>query len=300
MLTWITFPCYVVLFSLLIYFIGYKLRAGETEWNELHLVDVLANGSGAELARVHLRASIYSPVNATYRVERPGTYTVFRGEFQSAWAGGGQDGERADVLQYRAIISLAQISVPVWTSQLYVSDWWQSQPDQQPLSFKITADSSDWSVVVTNLRDHPLTNARLAVRDRIIELSADLPAKQSKTFKLPRNQGEMLPEILFKTAPAVFKVLRNPASRHSAAAAAGAFLICPTAASLSPSFPIFRRNGLFHRRAWTFRRFWTKAKTRVLLAWEDGYSPIKPLNQFSARRGHKDTLWRVSVPINAP
>ncbi len=35
MLTWITFPCYVVLFSLLIYFIGYKLRAGESEWPDL-------------------------------------------------------------------------------------------------------------------------------------------------------------------------------------------------------------------------------------------------------------------------
>ena len=59
MLTWITFPCYVVLFSLLIYFIGYKLRAGETEWNELHVVDVLAHGGGAEL-RGRTCASIYS------------------------------------------------------------------------------------------------------------------------------------------------------------------------------------------------------------------------------------------------
>ena len=40
MLTWLTFPVYVVFFSLLIYFIGYKLRAGELEWNELHVVDV--------------------------------------------------------------------------------------------------------------------------------------------------------------------------------------------------------------------------------------------------------------------
>ena len=38
MLTWITFPCYVIFFSLLIYFIGYRLRAGESEWNELHVI----------------------------------------------------------------------------------------------------------------------------------------------------------------------------------------------------------------------------------------------------------------------
>src|SRR5581483_3377230 len=50
MLTWLTFPCYVVLFSLLIYFIGYKLRAGETEWNELHFVDVfMGKGEEAQL-----------------------------------------------------------------------------------------------------------------------------------------------------------------------------------------------------------------------------------------------------------
>jgi hypothetical protein len=35
MLTWITFPCYVMFFSGLIYFIGYKLRSGDSEYNEL-------------------------------------------------------------------------------------------------------------------------------------------------------------------------------------------------------------------------------------------------------------------------
>ena len=77
------------MFSLLIYFIGYKLRAGETEWNELHLVDVLQNGESAEL-RGRSYASIYSPVNATYRVEAQERFSTFRGEFQSSWNGGGQ------------------------------------------------------------------------------------------------------------------------------------------------------------------------------------------------------------------
>src|SRR4029077_1668903 len=62
MLTWITFPCYVVLFSLLIYFIGYQLRRGESEWNELNLVDVLQDGERAEL-RGRTYASVYSPAN---------------------------------------------------------------------------------------------------------------------------------------------------------------------------------------------------------------------------------------------
>jgi hypothetical protein len=68
MLTWITFPSYVVLFSLLIYFIGYKLRAGETEWNQLNIVDVLPRGDKVDL-RGRTYISIYSSGNARYKVQ---------------------------------------------------------------------------------------------------------------------------------------------------------------------------------------------------------------------------------------
>jgi len=46
-LTWVTFPLYVLLFSGLIYFIGFALRSGKTEWNELHVVDVFPSGERA-------------------------------------------------------------------------------------------------------------------------------------------------------------------------------------------------------------------------------------------------------------
>src|SRR5262249_41633571 len=35
----------------------------------------------------------------------------------------------------------------------------------------------------------------------------------------------------------------------------------------------------------------------VVLAWADDYSPVKPMYQFSPRRSHKDTLWRVAVEV---
>ena len=35
----------------------------------------------------------------------------------------------------------------------------------------------------------------------------------------------------------------------------------------------------------------------VLLAWAPGYSFTKPLNQFAARRGTRDTLVRVAVEV---
>ena len=97
MLTWITFPCYVVLFSLLIYFIGYKLRAGESEWNELHVVDVLLKGEQAEL-RGQTYASVYSPSNQRYTLESRQEFATLRSEFAGTWSGA-QPGEKATFLQ---------------------------------------------------------------------------------------------------------------------------------------------------------------------------------------------------------
>jgi len=54
------------LFSRADLFHGYKLRAGETEWNEMQVVDIIPAGERA-IARGHTFASVYSPVNASYR-----------------------------------------------------------------------------------------------------------------------------------------------------------------------------------------------------------------------------------------
>ena len=99
MLTWLTFPAYVALFSLLIYFIAAKLRAGETEWNELHLVDILLRGERAEL-RGRTYGSLYSPVNARYQLTSTNqqSYATLRGEFQGLWSGG-QESSKARVEQ---------------------------------------------------------------------------------------------------------------------------------------------------------------------------------------------------------
>jgi hypothetical protein len=35
----------------------------------------------------------------------------------------------------------------------------------------------------------------------------------------------------------------------------------------------------------------------VLLAWEPDYSPTPSIYQFTPRRNHRDTLWRVPVTV---
>jgi len=113
MLTWITFPSYVVLFSLLIYFIGYQLRSGEMEWNELHVVDVSPHGERADL-RGRVFCSAYSPANAKYNVASEQNFSTLRGEVGQ---GGAQEVSKAMVEQ-RGNGFVAQLDVPVWTSAL--------------------------------------------------------------------------------------------------------------------------------------------------------------------------------------
>jgi hypothetical protein len=290
MLTWITFPCYVVLFSLLIYFIGYKLRAGETEWNEIHLVDVLARGEAAEL-RGHTYASIYSPVNASYRVENNETYSTFRGEFQSSW-NGGQDSEKASVLQNGDNFK-AEIDVPVWTSQLYSSDWWQT--DEYPLKYSVASQGDNWFVAVNNLRDGPLSSMRIII-DGLVYKLGDLPAAQHKDFTLAKSSGEKLDMFVSQYA-GNFQAAAQSRQSSFGSMHGGHIDDLPDAASALSFISNYSQErfivppGLDMSPA-------ADRNTAILLAWESGHSPIKPLNQFTSKRGTRNTLWRLTLPLD--
>src|SRR6185503_7366359 len=163
MLTWITFPTYVVLFSLLIYFIGYKLRSGEMEWNELHVVDVTPHGDRSDL-RGRVYCSAYSPANARYAVSSDSGYSTLRGEVGQ---GGAQEVSKAAVEQ-RGNGFAAQLTVPVWTSQLFVNDWWKQS--STPLNFRVTQRGDRYDVQIENPLGKKIPQARLIVDGRLYEL----------------------------------------------------------------------------------------------------------------------------------
>ena len=291
MLTWITFPCYVVMFSLMIYFIGYKLRAGETEWNELHLVDVLKKGDAAEL-RGRTYASIYSPINATYKVEGQEQFATFRGEFQGQY-GYSQETERAEIYQNGDSYK-SSIFVPVWTSQLYASDWWQPSP--LPLSVAVVSEGQNWVVTVANNRERALNEARVVIGDRILSLGTLAPG-QGRKYSFPKGEGTLLNDFVrahagsFRgAAESRQRVFGNTMGGH---------IYELTNSCMAISF-ISRMDG---------ERFVTppgldlapllSRGNAVFLAWESDFAPVKPMNQFTSRRGRKDTLWRMSVPVTS-
>ena len=296
MLTWITFPCYVVLFSLLIYFIGYKLRAGESEWNELHLVDVLQKGDRAEL-RGETYASVYSPANQKYTLESRQKFATFRGEFIGRWSGG-QGGEKANVMQEGDAFK-AEVFVPVWTSQLYVSDWWQS--GSMPFDATVTRQGDGWKVTIQNHTDRALTSAHVAVDGYMLTLG-DVPANGDKTFTIARDRATLLRSYVGGYG-GLFNTAVQSRQRTFGGEESGRIDDLPNG-TMACSFLSQMGGG-----SGAIRNFITPPGldltsvadhgSAIVLAWASDYSPAKPLYQFSPRRAHRNTLWRLAVPVQS-
>ncbi len=303
MLTWITFPCYVVLFSLLIYFIGYKLRAGESEWNELHVVDVVPGREGVEL-RGRTFASVYSPVNATYRVESQANFATFRSEFQASFNASQQD-DKSEVMQ-KGDNFTASVAVPVWTSKLYVNDWWLS--GDRPFTATVTRDSGGWQVSVNNPQGRPLQLVQVVVADRIFSLG-EIAVGQTKQQHFGPNEGTNLRSFVQER----FNTFQGAvAGRQQAFGAANSgqlndapntctavsFLRTVTTAEGYEGQPGMPNQGFdFIPTPGLDLTPVVERGQAVVLAWSPDYSPAKPINLFTPRRLHRDTYWRLAVPV---
>ena len=291
MLTWITFPAYVAFFSLLIYFIGYKLRAGETEYNELQIVDVIPHGDRADL-RGRSYGSIYSPANARYPLAGASPFAVFRGEHLGYY---GQDSGRARIEQ-RNNHYLAEVSVPVWTSQLFVSDWWRQAA--APLEFAIIREPNQWSVQINNSLDTKLTHLRLVLRGRVIELG-EIGARTTKAFAIQTN-GTFALASFFGSQAHLFQ--QSVAARQRAFGDNQASQITDVPrAAMAMSFISSSNEPQGHNQFTSTADFdlteLTERGHAVLLAWAAGFALEKPMNQFSPRRSQRDTLLRVAAPV---
>jgi hypothetical protein len=296
MLTWITFPIYVVLFSGLIYFIGYKLRAGETEYNEVHVVDVLPSGPQSIL-RGRTFCSIYSPANTRYRLAGEQPFASIRGEFLSNFGGRGEESSRANILQHGNNFT-AEVFVPVWTSQLFVSDW--LQPAATPLDFRIFPQpgGGGFEVTVENSLDQKVSAARVVINGRIFELGELMP-KQSRTFKLSPNQGSVLRDFVHSNGGTFFDAVQR---RRNTFGENQVELNGPLTA-MAASFLTLLNDPQQGYRNFTATpgldlSALVDSGNAVLLAWMPDASLTKPQDKFSSRRHHRDTLLRVTTPLN--
>lgn len=292
MLTWITFPCYVVFFSGLIYFIGYRLRAGDSEYNELHLVDVLRNGDRAEL-RGRTYASIYSPANARYELEGATKYGTLRGEFMAM--GGGQNIGRADLLLSGDNFK-AEVFVPVWTSQLYVNDWWN--PGPMPVTTSIKAVASGWELTVHNQSPQPITEAQFALGGALYPVGA-VAAGQKKIVPISQDAGQSIRELVRANGQRFQSAVQE--RQYAFGRSGGGRIDDLPNASVVLSFigqlgagqnePRFvMPPGLDLSEVLAYGE-------GLLLAWSPGAVPAPGMRHFQSKRTASNTLWRIPVPL---
>ncbi len=293
MLTWVTFPLYVVFFSLLIYFIGYKLRAGETEWSELHVVDIIptADSAGGAEIRGRTYGSIYSPVNARYAFVNEVPNATFRGEYTGSY--GGQDVAQGRIEQ-RADGVAGTMSVPVWTSQLFISDWWRRAP--APISLEVTAGE----IRIANSLDRPLVAAQVVIGGDIFNLG-QLPAHSSKTFVRTQLPTSRL-DALMHNHGSHFTSVASARQQVFSATEGGRIndwtngvMAASFARQLDPD-PNGYQETFSSPRGFDLSDV-VSAEQAVLVAWAPGYAQIPALNRFPANRAKRDTVFRV---LSAP
>ncbi|MFO1499857.1 MAG: hypothetical protein U1G07_15935 [Verrucomicrobiota bacterium] len=300
MLTWITFPTYVVLFSLLIYFIGYKLRAGETEWNELQVVDILPHGQRTGL-RGRTFASIYSSANANYQLAfapsvpeaADQSYACLRGELQEL-TGVARETSRAN-LEHRGNGFRADIFVPVWTSLLYVNDWFQ--PAEAPLVAALTNTPGGLRLNVENKLTRPLTDARFVVNGSIYELGT-LPAGERKSFPLDAANGLPLQSWVLQHGTEFEGAV---SSRRQALGGEGSGrLENPSLTSMVASFAAHlsqnERRGFIAPPGLDLSPLVERGDA-VLLAWDAKASYTAPVNLFNPPRLQRNALLRLALAV---
>lgn len=294
MLTWITFPCYVLFFSGLIYVIGYKLRAGESEYSELHVVDVLPNGERVEL-RGRTYASIYSPANAKYPLHSEMKFATLRGEYLASR--GGETSEKG-TLTHTGDNFKAEVFVPVWTSQLYLSDWWSS--GTPPLTATLKPITGGWVLTVENLSGKPITTARLAVGESLYNVGEIAPGqKQIVTLSNgSANTQQLYPFVqssLNQYHSAVQQRQYAFGSRNSGMIddAATASVVASLLGKVSEG-----RSGMnFVASPGLDISSAIERGDAVLFAWAPNAAPAPAMIQAKTKRSATSTLWRLPISL---
>ena len=186
MLTWLTFPIYVIFFSFLIYYIGYRLRAGQLEINELHIVDVLPGDQVALRGRSY--ASIYSPSNKDYLMGGSLELGAFRNESSSFSNGAGNQplliGLSPGKLEAKA-------RVPIWTSRLFSSEWVSGS--EVNIQASVTKQNNDtYQLEILNGLRKPIVGAAFVALQRIVyDESINITPGERGLLELKRSDSKV-------------------------------------------------------------------------------------------------------------
>lgn len=299
MWTWVTFPAYVALFSGLIYYIGFKLRAGDSEWNELHVVDVIPFGQES-MARGRTYGTLYSPVTAQYELRSQRNLGSLRMEATGLWRGS-QGGNRQSEMLKMSDGFAAGVSVAVWTSRLFISDWYDTLQNNVLEAQVSSSNGEPAMLTVRNMVPYAFDRLRLMIGDKVYDLDG-LPQgpSASQTFDLTQTKSVYLRDFLRNHSsnfrPALDSRLRALGHTYR--------LNKPFEASsvISMMGSIYKlagngQNFIYQSNLDLTRHI--ESDKAVLLAWSESDLGMQALNTFDPKRTAKNTLIRVVIPLKA-
>ncbi len=290
-LTWLTFPTYVLLFSGLIYLIGYRLRSGQTEWNELQIIDVIPQKSGAtSQLRCRTYGGLYSPATGIYPLGLGVPSGGIRGELRNLY-GVRLDSGRVTTTQGADGI-LAEVQASLWMKNLVVTEWME---DGQSLIEVVDAGQGLYRI-------HNRTGRRLGpiwlTHTAGIQVVEILDPGQTLEWRVgvdSRPLDEVLGPVLTGLSESVGRRERAfsgepsaEAREHPAMAMAFAF-----GDRVDASMPEGR--AILWPRGFSLSSP-LDSGSLIIQAWVPDPGLLPPLNRFAAARGRRDTLLRLTVP----
>jgi hypothetical protein len=214
--------------------------------------------------------------------------------------GAGQEASKA-VVEQRDNHFLAQVSVPVWVNQLFVADWWRQ--DVPPVKFTVSRQGTEYAVHVDNDLEVAVSGLLLALDGQIYTVG-DVPARGARDFRVSRGSGTMLQSFVNSYGSG----MANAASQrqHAFGSTEGGHLPNTIQTAAAASF-ISKTNPQQGNNYNGYGNFiaphgfdlspLVQRGDAVLFAWAGNYTPTKPLNKFSARRGQRNTLFRLATPV---
>jgi len=291
MLTWLSFPIYVLLFSGLIYLIGYRLRSGQTEWNELQIVDVIPRESGASsLLRCRTYGGLYSPVTGSYPLDLDVPLGGVRGELRNLFGVRLDSGRVTTTLGPRS--TSAEVQASLWMKNLVVTEW--IEEGQPPIEARQERDGRCQILNRTGRRLGPVWLSQ-GGRIQVVE-----SIEAGGTFEWgPGTESRPLVEVLGPHLNGLSESLsrreRSVAADPDTELSAHASVVMASGFTASVDTSIPEDRAILWPRAFSLSNP-LDSGSLVVQAWVPDPGVIAPLNRFPAARRKRESLLRLIVP----
>jgi len=293
MLTWVTFPTYILVFSGLIYLIGYRLRSGQTEWNELQIVDVIPRqGDAPALLRGRTYGGLYSPATGIYPLALAIPDGGMRSELRNLFGVRLDSGRVATSLG--ATGTEAEVQASLWMKNLVVAEWVDEGPspivllDEGEGRFRLQNRTGKQLGPVWLVHDGRVTLVGALESGGAFDWVVGMVSTPLDEVLAPALNG--LPESLSRRDRPIAGEPGAESQGHSLLAMASGF--CGRMDAAMPE-----EGAILWPRGFDLQNPMDSGRL-VVLAWVPDPGLLPELNRFPASRGRRESLLRLTVPLS--